>query len=181
MLTMWRRIHAADRLTVIDAMSEAAPCLPDSEAADVEAAEVIKRRLRHHWTMLAIYLAVVVLSCSLRARPDQLVEFRWLPGHPLPETCMSRAVFHIECPGCGLTRSFISLAQGDWLSAWGFNRTGWLLAGAVLIQFPYRLRQISHLKHSGLPEVGSPTLTNLFSWMLIIALIGNWLLKLLGI
>ena len=153
--------------------------LAESDAAD--AAVRIQRRIRHHLTVLLICLAVVTLSFLLRTRPDQLVEFRWFPGYPLPETCMSRSVFEVDCPGCGLTRSFIAIARGDWSLAWHLNRTGWLLAATVLIQIPYRLRQIDHLKQAGLPEPGSHMLKSLFSWTLIFALVANWTLKLLGI
>ncbi len=36
---------------------------------------------------------------------------RWLEMHML--TCPSKKYLHIECPGCGLQRSFIALMKGD--------------------------------------------------------------------
>jgi hypothetical protein len=161
-------------------MIEDVPSRPEPGTGLTEDADRRAWHIRYHCTLLAISLAVVVLSFTLRVRPDQLVEFRWLPRYPLPETCISRTVLNVECPGCGLTRSFIALARGDWSLAWQFHRTGWLLAAAVLIQFPYRLSRIGHLKRSGLPESESHTLNSLFSWTLIVALVGNWLLRLLG-
>jgi Protein of unknown function (DUF2752) len=35
----------------------------------------------------------------------------WLDAHQLP--CLIKKTFHVECPGCGLQRSFIALLQGD--------------------------------------------------------------------
>ena len=35
----------------------------------------------------------------------------WLKNHLL--TCPSKYVFHVDCPGCGLQRSFIALIEGD--------------------------------------------------------------------
>ena len=35
----------------------------------------------------------------------------FLEQHQLPRP--SKALFHIECPGCGMQRSFISLLKGD--------------------------------------------------------------------
>ena len=35
----------------------------------------------------------------------------FLQQHMLP--CPSKALFHIDCPGCGMQRSFIYLLQGD--------------------------------------------------------------------
>jgi hypothetical protein len=35
----------------------------------------------------------------------------FLEQHQLP--CPSKALFHMECPGCGMQRSFICLLKGD--------------------------------------------------------------------
>ena len=35
----------------------------------------------------------------------------WLKNHLL--TCPSKYFFHIDCPGCGLQRSFVALVEGD--------------------------------------------------------------------
>lgn len=35
----------------------------------------------------------------------------WLESHQLP--CLFKAVTHIECPGCGMQRSFLLLLKGD--------------------------------------------------------------------
>lgn len=36
---------------------------------------------------------------------------RWLEVNML--SCPSKKYFHIECPGCGLQRSFLALLKGD--------------------------------------------------------------------
>jgi hypothetical protein len=35
----------------------------------------------------------------------------WLEVHSLP--CISRALFHVDCPGCGFQRSTIALLRGQ--------------------------------------------------------------------
>jgi hypothetical protein len=35
----------------------------------------------------------------------------WFEAHSLP--CLSKAMFHAECPGCGLQRSAIALLRGQ--------------------------------------------------------------------
>ena len=129
--------------------------------------------------MFWIAVAVLVLSFALRVRADQRVAFIGLGGLPAPEMCGSRAWFGIECPGCGLTRGFIRLASGDWNGAIALNRVAPLLAFAVLAQIPYRLAILL-----GWPPVrrfAESPWPSAFGWVLIIALIGNWLLKLLGV
>jgi hypothetical protein len=96
------------------------------------------RQCRHHWIVLLLSIGIVLLSCLLVVRPDQRMEFGFLPGIPLPDTCLSRTVLHIPCPGCGLTRSFVYLAHGQWNASWNVHKLGWLLALVVVMQIPYR-------------------------------------------
>jgi hypothetical protein len=131
-------------------------------------------RVQRHRQMLAVAGAVVVLAFLLEVHPDQRVAFRLFPSWPLPETCPSRSLFHIECPGCGLTRSFVHLAHGDWTKSLAIHRVGWLLALAVVLQFPYRLCALR--SQDGAP-LGS-TVPRLFGCLLIFALIANWMVKL---
>ena len=77
--------------------------------------------------------------CVLQVRSDDHAAFCFLPDWPIPSSCPSQAIFGVDCPGCGLTRSFIHLAHGDWQRAFSKHRVGWLLALAVVLQIPYRL------------------------------------------
>lgn len=137
-----------------------------------------QKRRNHHLLLLSLYTIVMVLAFSLRVRSDQRVEFFFLPDVALPESCISRTVFKTDCPGCGLTRSFIHLAAGNAADSWSANRVGWLLLLAVLIQFPYRIMALRNLREGSAPPLArwhTP-----FSGFLIAALIANWLLKTTG-
>jgi hypothetical protein len=54
----------------------------------------------------------------------------------MPETCGLRLQFGLDCPGCGLTRSFIHLAHGEWYQAWQLHWMGSLLFLYTLVQIP---------------------------------------------
>ena len=123
--------------------------------------------------MLVIVSVVVVLSVLLQVLPDQRVAFRFWPDWPLPATCLSRSLLGVSCPGCGLTRSFVHLAQGDPCAAWQAHRLGWLLALAVLLQFPYRLTALLANREQPLGR----QVPRLFSGLLIVLLIANWVLQ----
>jgi hypothetical protein len=41
----------------------------------------------------------------------------WLENHMLP--CMYKKIFGLECPGCGMQRSFIRLLYGDLPGSFG--------------------------------------------------------------
>lgn len=159
--------------------SESLPILlADDSVLEPSDDQAAKQRCRH-LSMFLIAAAVLVLSFALRVRADQRVAFIGLGRLPAPELCGSRVWFGVDCPGCGLTRGFIRLASGDWSGAIALNRVSPLLAFAVLTQFPYRLAMLR-----GWPparRLAESPWPNAFGWLLIIALIGNWLLKLLGV
>jgi hypothetical protein len=42
----------------------------------------------------------------------------WMPsGDAASAICLSRRLFHLPCPGCGMTRAFAHLAKGEWSAA----------------------------------------------------------------
>jgi Protein of unknown function (DUF2752) len=126
--------------------------------------------------MLVVCLVVVAAAFLLQVRSDDRVAPRMFSNLPLPPTCMSQQIFGIKCPGCGLTRSFVDLAHGDWACAWTHHRLGWLLALAVLLQIPYR---IVALRHQEMMPLGF-WLPRAFGYVLIAALVGNWLLEMVA-
>ena len=126
--------------------------------------------------MLAISLAIILAAFALQVRHDERVTPRFMTNLPLPPTCLSYEWFGVKCPGCGLTRSFIDLSRGDWDSAWNHHRLGWLLALAVLLQVPYRLLSLRH-PHPPLLGIWFP---RVFGYLLIGALVANWMLLITG-
>ena len=66
----------------------------------------------------------------------------WVPdADPRTAFCLSRRLFHLPCPGCGLTRAFAHMAKGEWREAVADHPLaplvatefvlGWLAWGAV--------------------------------------------------
>src|SRR3982751_3562109 len=74
---------------------------------------------------------------------SQLVASTWLrvagdrvtmsDGRPLGTSCMFHNLFGVDCPFCGLTRSFVSLAHGQIGRAFEFHPAGPLLFVAMLV------------------------------------------------
>lgn len=59
--------------------------------------------------------------------------------------CPSMQVLGLPCPGCGMTRSCLSLLRGDWAASWRLNPFGpvfavfWAIVGAgVAMPQPWR-------------------------------------------
>src|SRR5256885_15933791 len=82
---------------------------------------------RYHWGMLLLACFVIVAAFLLQVTPEDRVAIFGAPEAVLPHTCMTYRLLGMRCPGCGLTRSFIHLAHGDWWSSWRSHRVGWLL------------------------------------------------------
>lgn len=128
---------------------------------------------KHHWTMLVLSFVVLLLACLMQIQNSERVAFLGFSRYPLPELCGSRLLFNTECPGCGLTRSFIALAAMDWETSLQFHRIGWLLALAVVLQIPYRIFRLQR-SNSQVSKTRWPV------WcgnLLITLLVGNWFVK----
>jgi hypothetical protein len=123
--------------------------------------------------MLVVAFFVVMLSFLLQVGDGGRVAYRDLPQYPLPPMCGSNAWFGVKCPGCGLTRSFIHLAHGNWAASYRCHRLGWLMAAAILLQFPYRILSIRRNRR---PLLGT-VFPQVFGYFLIAVLIGNWLVE----
>lgn len=57
----------------------------------------------------------------------------WPGGAPMGVSCMSRAFLDVDCPFCGMTRSFVALAHGNVRAAFGFHAAGPLLFAAMVV------------------------------------------------
>lgn len=127
-----------------------------------------------HWEILTIAALTIVAAVLLEVRPDDRVAFIALPSHPLPETCGCRMILGLPCPACGLTRSFVHLAHGRWLQSWHAHHLGWLLAGIVPFQFPYRFAAL-YWPEKRFVGIG---LTRWLARVLIALFLANWVIAL---
>ncbi len=148
------------------------------QARAIERAVQLRRDLIFHVVLLAVAIAVLAMSFVMRSVGEELV---YLPGSyiPLPPSCASRQLFGIDCPGCGLTRSFIAISSGQWQRAWHFNPGSFFVYLFVLGQIPWRGYQIWRILTNRFP---------VFSIWLFVplgiaagCLLLQWILKLIGI
>lgn len=90
-----------------------------------------------HLLGLSVAALIVASLLTLNER-DQLC----LPGlrsFPVPEVCTTKLLFHVRCPGCGLTRSLVAMGHLQLVEAWRFHHVGPLVYGLLLLQIPFRL------------------------------------------
>ncbi|BBO34376.1 DUF2752 domain-containing protein [Lacipirellula parvula] len=130
-----------------------------------------------HWAMLVVALSVVSFAFLLRINDGGRVAASWLPFDSLPPLCGSRVLLGIECPGCGLTRSFVAFASGDFRESFRFHRLGWLVFLATAGQIPYRIVRLRQLRQGTFAEHRWPAW---FGSFLIAVLIANWAATMIG-
>ncbi|MCH8922154.1 MAG: DUF2752 domain-containing protein [Planctomycetes bacterium] len=132
------------------------------------------RNRSYHRIVLGIALAVLAASFLLQLPGDTKVELP-LGNVQLPSICVWRNSTGVDCPGCGLTRSFICLAHGRPASAWKYNPAGLLLFTMLVGQLPYRGAQLWRLSHGR--QEWSNRLLNSIVWIMAIAVLGQWLIR----
>lgn len=99
-----------------------------------------------HWPILLLTVGMGAALVLLEIRSGGGVGLRGGGFPELPAVCLSRRLFGVDCPGCGLTRSLVSLARGDLAASWSYHRLGWAVALAILIQFFFRIFVLVRLK-----------------------------------
>jgi len=140
---------------------------------------VVPRDSLYHIVLLALCSGVLLLAFILSIRGQTQVVLP-LVNVPLPELCMSRRTFGLICPGCGLTRCFISLVRGDVATAWSYNPAGLLLFAVIAFQVPFRVWQLIRIRR-GSPEVALHRTAYVALATVAVLMIGQWALRLIGV
>lgn len=157
-------------------MSEV-PVTADDLVEITEPAPAARRRtFEYHVIVLIGSLTILALAATMSVQGGTQVTPP-LFSQPLPELCHSRRFFGIDCPGCGMTRCFISLAHGDLAAAWRYNAAGILLFGMVVAQVPYRGLQLWRVAR-GQAEWYSQRFVTALSVVLVTMLMVQWVWKL---
>jgi hypothetical protein len=160
-----------------DAAILAEPIVPAKLAMNGSAHRNSQRHF--HGVLLASAAAVLLLSFVLTVRDHSQVVLP-LIGRPLPELCSLRRFTGLACPGCGLTRSFISIAHGDFRAAWTYNPAGLLLFAVVAAQVPFRGYQLWRIGHRR-AELLLPYAAEVLFAAVGVALLLQWSLRLAGL
>jgi hypothetical protein len=95
----------------------------------------------------------------------------------LPELCQFRSLYGVQCPGCGLTRSFISMGHLDIVAAWNYHSVGVFFFLVVVFQIPFRCLQLAR-HHRGLPQLQLGTAPHWVFGILLCAALIQWIVRL---
>jgi hypothetical protein len=87
--------------------------------------------------VVALCAALLVVLASILLDPSR--EGATLFGVALPPLCALKTFTGLDCPGCGLTRSFGFMGEGSPIEALRMHLFGPLLWIFIAAQIPYRL------------------------------------------
>lgn len=131
-----------------------------------------------HLTYVGIYVTLLLLPIILSVdAAGERVRFGSLA---LPPSCVTKRVFDTNCPGCGLTRSFVAIGNGEIRKAARFHRIGPALYVFMILQLVHHGACSRRTPGTKLP---APWALSNFSLGIgiIAALILNWLFLLTSI
>jgi hypothetical protein len=127
-----------------------------------------RSRLMHEGSLLFLAVAVLALSFGMPALQSRHM---WLS---IP--CLFKAITHLPCLACGLTRSFVQTAHGHLTAAFEFHLLGPLLFGltaisaiylAVAVASGYRVR-----------VAFAPGTRRIAAWSVLALFVVCWIIKL---
>ena len=128
-----------------------------------------------HKIILFVCVVILVGAVLLHVSANYLYFF----GYKWPVSCLLYQTLGIKCALCGLTRSFCSLAHGDFRASAKFHPLGPVIFAFTCLQVPYRIYHLS-IKHGSANKI----LTRLNVGLVVtlaIAILINWFIYLGGL
>lgn len=84
--------------------------------------------------VIAVCASILLASMWMSTSPEVVSWF----GYEVPVLCSFRRLTGMNCPGCGLTRSFVFIGHGQIAEAFRLNPMGPLIYAAIAAQLPLR-------------------------------------------
>jgi len=81
--------------------------------------------------------------------------------------CVFQALFHVACPGCGMTRAYLSLLRGDLMAAFAFHPMFW----SVPLVYAYLM---------GEGELFGKRMDGFFLWFTAVGFFLQWIPKIIS-
>lgn len=126
----------------------------------------------YHFVVLVVAILTIGMSFFLSIKGKGVI----IPigaGFESPDICVFKGVTGVNCPTCGLTRSFVSISHGDLKNSFSFNIAGFLVYLYVIFQIPYRF--VMYKRKLQLEEPITITRINkIFTIITTIVLVISW-------
>lgn len=128
------------------------------------------------WLTIALLFSLAPFALRPGVAPADGVRFG---SRSIPAVCMSKKVFDVDCPGCGLTRAFVLVAHGRFRESFTVHRVGMPMYAFMVWQIAVRSMGVWKPLR---PVVGfEAAVQRIFPTLIIVLLVGNWVIGLMGI
>ncbi len=122
---------------------------------------------------IAVLIGALILSL-LQDKGDSSSSRMVILGSNIPYFCYFKAATGLDCPGCGLVRSFTAMAGLEAKQSHVFNRIGPILFIFILLQIPWRGFFVIYPRQKGALKDKVDKVIEIFFVLLLIALFVNW-------
>jgi hypothetical protein len=94
-----------------------------------------------HGIMLTGSVIIMLLSFVMKTNDSNQV---FLPGlsMAMPQSCVTKMYWGFDCPGCGMTRAFIRISEGQFTKARQLNAASFVVYLFVAVQIPWHAMQL---------------------------------------
>lgn len=106
-------------------------------------------RLSYIWVCVVAGIFLIALTLKPVADTGAVVSIAGT-SILLPDLCQFKRMFGRDCPGCGMTRSFMYIARFQPNKAWSIQPVGTLLAIFLAATVPHRIWQIHQLRRGSI-------------------------------
>jgi len=141
-------------------------------ASVIRASDFLDERINpipHHLFHAAFFSAVLMFAAFSSVNFGRVTLF----GYTIPSLCMFHNITGFDCPGCGITRSFIYAMHGQWFNSYLMHIWGIPLAAIVAFQVPYHIWRAAG---GGLFHV-SPQTARWLKIFVVISIVVPWAIK----
>jgi len=122
-------------------------------------------------TSLAMLASVAGVRAAMSADADHV----WLLGRPFGAACAFRQRFGVPCPNCGMSRSFVIAAHGNFAEAAALNPAGPLLLAGIIAAALMLLGAAAPTKNKTVLRWLLPSVL-VYAAIYVAVLIGHWLM-----
>jgi hypothetical protein len=141
-------------------------------ASVIRASDFLDERINpipHHLFHALFFSTVLMFAAFSSVNFGRVTLF----GYTIPSLCMFHNLTGFDCPGCGITRSFIYALHGQWYNSYLMHLWGIPLAAIVIFQIPYHIWRAT----GGSPFRFHPNFIRWVRIFVVISILFPWLLK----
>ncbi len=124
---------------------------------------------QHHLFHAVLFMVILIAAWFSSVQFSHIV----ISGHTIPSLCMFKNITTLDCPGCGITRSFVYAVHGEFYKSYIMHFWGIPLAGFLVFQVFYRIWR----SLGGLAIKVNPVVARWFRIFVVLSFLLPWVLK----